>query len=392
MKVLHIIPSYYPAIQLGGPIQSVHEINKALVKKGTPVHVFTLIAGLEISKEIKPNVWFEFDGVKVKYLDYVKITRYNYSFSFLLNVFKNIKNYDLVHLTGIWNFPILAGSLCSIFYNKPFIISPRGSLYEETVNLKRSRIKKIYLKLFSRFFLKKASVIHYTSKDEFEKVERFLQIGKKSTIIHNGIDLKTIFQMKNDELFESKFPELRDRKYILSLGRITKKKGFDLLIPAMKKIVENRKGIFLIIAGPDDEGYLNEVKKIINENNLERNIVFTGLIDGELKWSVYRHAEIFVLPSYSENFGNTVVEAMACGTPVVVTNKVGISRELQQNDSGIIVDTTVDSLCNGIHLLLTNKKLREKIINNSQAMIKQFFDIDCVASQMLDGYKQILNG
>lgn len=392
MKILHIVSSYYPAIRFGGPIYSVHELNKAIVRKGHTVDVLTTNAGIDDHQNIVINKWNYFDSVRVMYKSFWGYEHFNFSLPFALSAFSLVKYYDIVHLTGVWNFPILIGSLCAILFEKPFIISPRGSLYEETINLKRSKIKKIYLKLFSRFFIKRASAIHYTTQDEFEKVEKFLQIGKKSVIIHNGMDLKSIYQMKNDELFNNKFPELKDRKYILSLGRITKKKGFDLLIPAMKKVIEDRNDLLLVIAGPDDENYLTAVKKIINENNLERNVVFTGLLDGELKWSTYRHAEMFVLPSYSENFGNTIVEAMACGTPVVVTNKVGISRELEENESGVIVNTDVYSVYNGIKSLLSDTNLRERIIINARSMIRKFFDIEGVASQMLDSYKQILNG
>lgn len=390
MKVLHIIPSYYPAIKLGGPIQSVHLMNKELVKMGVEVDVLTLNVGLEKSEDYKSNLWYDHTGVKVKYLNYFKLTRYNFSFSFFINSFRIMKNYDLIHLTSIWNFPILIGSLCAAYFKKPFIISPRGSLYQETIDLKRSNIKKIYLKLFSRFLLKKASLIHYTARDEFEKVEQYLNIRMKSIIIYNGLDFGFIEQMKDDGIFEKELPELNKKKYLLSLGRITKKKGFDLLIPAFRKIASGNNDIYLVIAGPDDEGYLTEVKKMVHEHGVERKVIFTGLLDGALKWSVYRNASIFVLPSYSENFGNSVIESMACDTPVVISNKVGISFELKENDAGIIVDTDIESLYNGIQSLLKDRDLREKIIENGKFISKKFFDIESVASQMLDCYRQIL--
>ncbi|MBK9284688.1 MAG: glycosyltransferase [Sphingobacteriaceae bacterium] len=390
MKILHIISSYYPAIKFGGPINSVHELNKALVRKGHQVDVITTNAGIDKLQNVMLNQWYDLSRVRVMYKSFWGYEHFNFSFPFMISTFSIVKDYDIVHITGVWNFPILVGSICAFIFNKPFIISPRGSLYEETVNLKNSRIKKIYLKLFGGFFLKKAAAIHYTTIDECEKVEKFLNINKNRVIIHNGIDLNVIANMNNNKLFNDKFPKLKDKKYILSLGRVTKKKGFDLLIPAIKKVIENRNDLLLVIAGPDDEGYLSEVKNIIAENNLEQNVVFTGLLDGELKWLAYHNAELFVLPSYSENFGNTVVEAMACGIPVVLTNKVGISREIKLNEAGVIVDLNVGSLVKGIELIYEDKNLKRKMIENGRIMINKYFDIDYIATQMLASYDQIL--
>jgi UDP-N-acetylglucosamine:LPS N-acetylglucosamine transferase len=163
MNVLHIVPSYYPAVEVGGPVQSVHEINKYMAKKGINIDVLTLTVGLEKNKSIVKDGWSMIDSVKIKYLNYLKPTRYNFSLSFLLSCFRILKRYDVIHITGIWNFPVLAGALASVFYKKPFVLSPRGSLYEETVSMKSSAIKKFYLFLFRPVIIGKAAVMHYTT-------------------------------------------------------------------------------------------------------------------------------------------------------------------------------------------------------------------------------------
>ena len=363
MKILHISPSYYPAIKFGGPIQSVHLLNKALVKKGVMVDVLTTTAGLDSDQSAeRKGRWSNLDGVRVKYLNFIGYEHYNFSIPLFFEIRKIIKNYDLVHITAVWNFPVLAGSILGLLKGRPYIIAPHGTLYKETVEIKSSNIKKIYWTLFAKYYIEKASALHYTTEDEQEKVKNYLHIKSNSFMVPNGIDLSEI-DYKEDGLLNS------DKKYILSLGRISKKKGFNLLIPAFSKLIREY-DLNLVIAGPDNEGYKKEVERIVKKENLEERIIFTGLIDDE-KWSLYKKALMFVLPSYSENFGMTVVEAMACETPVVVSDKVGIYKEVADAKAGIIVKTEVGSLYKGMKQLVENEKLRKAISENGKNLLKK---------------------
>jgi len=422
MKLLHISPSYYPAFRFGGPIQSVHLLNKALVKKGVKVDVLTTNAGLaqEQRKKIKDksketpfdspdrsgqaasrrdrqgdtNGWVdpslldnadkaETSGLRVKYLDFVGYEHYNFSLQMVKKIWKVIDDYDLVHITAVWNFPVLAGALISLIKKKPYIISPRGTIYKETIKLKSTSIKKIYFNLFAKQYINKASAIHFTTKDEQEKVTKYLGITAPSFVIPNGIDIRSIALSA-----ESK-ARIIDKKYILILGRIDKKKGFDILIPAFANIIKKFNDLFLVIAGDDKSPYAQEVRKMVEEKKISNNIIFTGQVTGDDKWALYKNALMFVLPSYSENFGMSVVEAMACGCPVVISDKVGIYKEVADNNAGIIFKTTVESVEEGILKLLNDEKLRETISNNGKSMVEKFYDIDKVADEMIEVYERI---
>ena len=390
MNVLHIVPSYYPAVEVGGPVQSVHEINKYMAKKGINIDVLTLTVGLEKNKSIVKDGWSMIDSVKIKYLNYLKPTRYNFSLSFLLSCFRILKRYDVIHITGIWNFPVLAGALASVFYKKPFVLSPRGSLYEETVSMKSSAIKKFYLFLFRPVIIGKAAVMHYTTEDEKEKVQSFLKTKKESTVIPNGIDIERIRSQRGSNAFFKSFPELMGKKYILSLGRITPKKGFDILLPAFAELIKPNPELNLVIAGPDDRGYTEQVKKMVSQLRLTDKVFFTGLIEGEVKWSAYENAELFVLPSYSENFGNVVIEAMTCDTPVVISDKVGIHKDVKDYGAGIIVKPHQWDLYEGLSGILNNDELRKKLVNNAQKLVKEKYDINIVAEKMIEAYKRCI--
>src|SRR3989338_5622710 len=140
MKILHIIPMYFPAFKYGGPSVSIHALNKSLVKKGIEVSVMTTVAGLENMSSIKRNEWINLDGVKVKYFPYYLKDNYTFSPQMLCAILKEAKNYDVIHVTMLWQFQALAGSIGSLLHNKPYIICPAGALSYESVNSKSKNI------------------------------------------------------------------------------------------------------------------------------------------------------------------------------------------------------------------------------------------------------------
>lgn len=406
MKILHIAPSYYPTLRFGGPIQSVHLLNKALVNKGVKVDVLTTDAGqvidYKITKlqdyKIDSERFYLIDGVRVKYLSFIGYEHYNFSLQMLREIWKIIDNYDLVHITAVWNFPVLAGSLISILKKKLYIISPRGVFHQEALSSKSVLSKKIYFHLFAKHYLKKVSAIHYTSSVEKEESEKILAL-RNSFIVPNGIDLNHISDNISGDSIR-KFGINESAKYSLILGRIHPIKGFDLLIPAFSNIAKVYKDLYLVIAGNQSTPYIQSVNQLvtakwnedgsINQHELSERVIFTGEVTGADKWALYKNALMFVLPSYSENFGMSVVEAMACGCPVVISDKVGIYKEVEKADAGIIVKTDPESVEAGIRSLIEDEKLRKRISVNGMRLVQEKYNVESVADQMIEEYKRIV--
>jgi len=132
-----------------------------------------------------------------------------------------------------------------------------------------------------------------------------------------------------------------------------------------------------------------EIKQQLNEFSLLDKVLFTGMLNGDEKLAAFVDAELFVLPSYSENFGMAVVEALACGTPVVISNKVGICREIELNRAGIVVETDPKSLFIGIKTLLDNEELRREVAKNGRRLVEEYYDIDKVADKMIKTYQEV---
>lgn len=393
MKILHVSPSYYPAFKYGGPIQSVHILNKEIVKNGTLVDVLTTNSGLDINqKKLKTNGnWHNIDGVRIKYFNYYGYEHFNFSISLVIELFKIIVNYDLIHITAVWNFPVLIAGIISLFKNRPFIISPRGALYKESVNFRKRRIKKIYYKLLIKGLLNKSNAIHFTSDFDRDRFFEFTKIQHKNFIVPNGIELEKLSNQIILSGNSQKYKLYKNRKYMLYLGRINTIKGLDILIKAFAKMSSEFKDINLILAGPDNEHYSQNLMNIILAMNLENRIYFTGLLGYEEKIDFLKNALIFILPSYSENFGNVVIESMACETPVIISDNVGIYKEVEKANAGLIVKTDIYDLYNGIKRLIENKELRKTIAANGKKLVEDKYNIAKIAEQMVNTYENILS-
>jgi glycosyltransferase involved in cell wall biosynthesis len=386
LKVLHVTPFYHPAIQFGGPIQSVHLLNKTLKKQGVEVDVFTTNAGLEKQKEFNPQSWRVIDGVNVKYFPYYGYINYSFSPELFISLNKIVKNYNVVHITAVWNFTVAATAYVCRQAGVPYIISPRGTIYPEAIAIKSSFIKRSYLKLISYKDLNGATAIHYTSLDEKQKVESSLHLSAPGIIVPNGIDLSDYADLSRPKNFGKYYPELRGKKYILFLSRINKKKGLDILVEAFAQISASYPELTLVIAGPDNEEYGTHVKEALTKKGVIQNTFFTGLISGEVKLAAYRDAEIFILPSYSENFGMSIVEAMACGTPVIISDQVGIAQDIDQQKAGVVTTTKVESVAKAMNHLLDNKEERKCIGEKGLKMVREYYNIEAVSKEFIKEY------
>ena len=290
----------------------------------------------------------------------------------------------------VWNFTTLSACIASILRNKPYIISPKGTLNSEAINIKSRNKKRIYYKLISKHYLNRASSIHFTTEDERENVLNHLKLDNKNFIVPNGLDLENYSNLPERGNFIKKHQQLTNKKYILFLGRINYKKGLDLLAKAFGKLSKQYNDLYLVIVGPDNN-YSNKLETILRQVGVVDKVIFTGLLDGDDKLQAYVDADVFVLSSYSENFGMTVIEAMACGTSVVISNMVGLHREVKKNNAGIVTENKVDSLVSAIRSLLENRELNKKYSDNGKQFVTRYYDIDKVADMMIREYENILS-
>ncbi|MEK7574259.1 MAG: glycosyltransferase, partial [Patescibacteria group bacterium] len=265
----------------------------------------------------------------------------------------------------------------------------RGTLYPFTIR-KKAWKKWLYYKLITRNDLKTASVIHYTTQDELEKCHSFLGLKNRAFVAPNIIDLAEYANPPIRNQFRNRYQISQDKKIVLFLGRIHWIKGLDTLIPAFAKVLEKEPWAILVLAGGDDNGYKKIIEELIKKYNLGRNIIFTGMIIGKEKLAALEDSDVFVLPSYSENFGQAVVEAMACGTAVVVAKNVGIAPSIKQADAGIVIDKDEKQLAEAILKILANPSLAKEMGQRGRHLVETEFSSSAVSDKFIEICKGII--
>jgi glycosyltransferase involved in cell wall biosynthesis len=228
-----------------------------------------------------------------------------------------------------------------------------------------------------------------------QEAKHFRQVGYRGpiTVIPNGVDTDEFTSGDRSEA-EAYWPELKERPVVLFMSRLSREKGLDQLIPAWADLVKSAayKDTILVIAGPDDRGYRKIVEGIIDRYNVGSQVCMTGMVQGRRKLALLRRADIFVLPSYSENFGIVVVEALACGTPVITTTGTPW-QELQEVDAGRWVLPREAELARALRELLNmSQSERMSMGQRGQNLIQENYAWDRIVKKFLTVYDCILSG
>ncbi|OYT43620.1 MAG: LPS biosynthesis protein [Candidatus Aenigmarchaeota archaeon ex4484_56] len=368
MRILQVTNFFKPSWESGGPARSCYEISKELVKRGHEITVYTT-DGFKYRLNVPKNKPVMVDGIKVYYFRNLSsyLTRkfvlpLPYYLPFIAK--KEIKNFDVIHLHEYRTFLNIVVSHYARKYNIPYVLQPRGSF----PRFAKTKQKIIFDLLFGNQIIKNAKKIIATSKIE---AEQFNISNKKIVFIPNSINLEEFKNLPKKGEFRKKYGIKETEKIILYLGRIHKRKGLDLLVEVFSKLEKNL-NIKLVIAGPDD-GYLNYLKNLAKSLKVEKKVIFPGPLFEKDKLKAYVDADVFILPSKDkyESFGNVVLEALACGTPVIVTNNCGVGEYLN-NEVGCIIECDEKQLSDTILNILTDEKKRIKMSKEAKKIVRNF--------------------
>ena len=306
----------------------------------------------------------------------------NSNIYFYNNKVKFFKEYDIYHAQGIWQKSMHLMAKEAINKNRPYVITIRGML--EPWSLQQGALKKkIALKLYQYKDLKRATCLHATAEMEVESIRK---LGLKNPIamIPNGVNIH--------EFPKTEPKKAEEKKKILFLSRIHPKKGIENLIKAWIDLSDQIKQDWYIdIVGNGDENYINNLKQIIIDNKLEKQINIIPPVFGDEKIKIYREANLFVLPTYSENFGIVIAEALASYTPVITTTGTPW-KDLEEYDCGWWIDTSVNALTKALNssMSLSHEDLQRKG-SNGRKLIEEKYSITSVAKKMIQLYSWILN-
>ena len=340
MNILQVISSIDP--RGGGTVESIHQFGIFLTKMGHCVEVVCL--------DDPDAPWLASFLLKTYALGTGK-TLYCYSPALMPWLKENAPRYDAVIVNGLWQYPGFAVWRTLHGTTTPYFVYTHGMLdpwFKRAFKLKHFR-KSLYWPWGEYRVLRDAEGVLFTCEEErLLAAQSFRPYQANGVIAPLGIVGAVGNAAVQKEAFLSHFPELRGKRLILFLGRIHVKKGCDLLVEAFAQVAAADPALHLVMAGPDQTGWSAELARRAASLGIADRIAWTGMLMGDMKWGAFRAAEAFVLPSHQENFGIAVAEALACGLPPLISNKVNIWREIAEDQAGLVEEDTEEGT---VHLL-----------------------------------------
>ena len=370
MRILNVTQSYAPFFEFGGPPVKVRALAEGLARRGHQVSVLTTDWGLEQRFEKTPKEapasqgpygrGLEIGGVAVVYLAkwlHYRAASWNPGLRKYLRA--ELKNFDVAHIFGLYD---LLGPGTAAECRKhgiPYVVEPIGMYLPIVRNL---WLKRIYHRFLGREMVEGASLVVATAEQERRELVSGGIAKEKILLRRNGVDAPSVLPQRGN--FREEFQIPANAKLVLFLGRLSEKKSPDLLLKAFAGATGSGPGrerrADLAFVGPDETGMKARLAKMAKSLGLGERVHFSDALEGEAKWQAYRDADIFVLPSQNENFGNTAAEAVAAGTPVIVTDQCGIAP-LLEDVAGMVVKHDEKDLRGALARLLEDNGLRTKL-------------------------------
>ena len=386
MRIVHVTPSYWPAVRYGGPIRSVHGLCAGLAELGHDVRVLTTnVDGPGVS-DVPLDRPVDRDGVAVRYFP-TGLGRRLYRAPGLRRALREAiaVGTDVVHLHSVYLWPTWAGARTAERAGVPDVVSPRGMLVRELIGRKSRVVKTLWIALVERRTLARAAAIHATSTAEVAAIRGL------------GLDLAPIIEVPNGVVppppedptradDDSAWNGVAPGRRLLYLGRVNWKKGLDRLIRAL---AHERHAAVLAIAGNDEEGLTPQLERIAAEAGVADRVRFVGPVEGGHKWRLLRTADLLVLPSLSENFGIVVLEALGVGTPVIVTPEVGAAEIVRRYEAGLVAAGDPQSLAAAVASLLADPALRRSMGERGRRLAHEHCTWPAVARRMSALYAEL---
>lgn len=389
MRILQVVSTPPFAWGSGGCARSVYEVSRALVRKGHEVTILTtdlLEPGRRYVGATNPE---NIDGLSIhrsKNLSDWLAWRHKIYIApdFVIQLRKHIPEFDIVHLQDLLSTQAVWTAMVCAKIKKKYVLTSHGSAIRL---MEDDAFGHLYYRLRGSRIVSNASRITALTRNE---LSQFVALGYPETqidIIPNGIRLEDFDAMPRRGCFRENHGIDQDTKIILYIGRIHRIKGLDMLMEAFSEILNDTDQVVLAIVGPDD-GYAQEMKKSALNLGIKGKVIFTGPLYGSAKLEAFVDSDVNVLPSRYETFPMTVLEAWSCGTPVVATDRCGISEYVRE--AGMVVPFNKSDLTMAITELLTNDSLRSACIKKGRTLIREEFNIDKIILKLEQVYLRAL--
>jgi glycosyltransferase involved in cell wall biosynthesis len=375
MKILFIVPSYKPAYIYGGTIVVVARLAEQLALEGHDVSVYTTTANGKVELDVVPGKEINVDGVKVTYFKRITGDHTHVSPTLWKFLHATVKRFDVVHIHSWWN-PLVIGAawICKLKGVKP-VFSPHGMLSTYIMETNNAGKKKLLHDLVGKGLLD-YSRLHVTADTEWEESLKIIPHWEGKVIPNLVMLSEKVYSRPANTVFTIGF-----------LSRIDPKKGLDVLIKALSKVnFEYR----LLIAGEGEEKYVNSLKQLAIECGNAEKLEWLGWKNGEEKFDYLSQLDLFALTSHNENFAVVVIEALSVGTPVLLSDKVGLYKYVLDRDMGWVTDMDVNNITKELNKLYSENNKLQRINNDAPSTIKDEYNDSILAKEYIKLYQKLM--
>jgi glycosyltransferase involved in cell wall biosynthesis len=385
LRLLHVVPTYLPAVRYGGPIQSVHALCRALAAQGHVTDVFTTNVDGPGDSDVPLERPVDLEGVQVTYFPSKRLRRLYWSPPMGQALFARAADYDLMHVHAIYLWPTWTAARAARARHVPYIVSPRGMLVPQLIRRKNRWIKEAWIRLIEKPNLERAAAVHTTSEIEAHHLGGFGWSLPKVVTVPHGVDDPPV---ATGSLSADIAAAIAGTPAVMAFGRISWEKGLDRLIAALPLVPAAR----VIIAGGDG-GQAGALAEQVRKLGLaDRVTIIARHVDGADKEALFASAAAFAMTSLSENFGLAAFEAMRRGLAVLATPDVGMSEIVARAQAGVIVDPSPEGIARGLATLLGDRDASRVMGESGRALVIAEYGWNAVAERMTEVYRAAIQG
>lgn len=299
------------------------------------------------------------------------------------------RDYEVVHIHAVFSYAALPAAIFARLAGVPYIVRPLGVLNRWGMQNRRPWLKRLSFNLIERQLLAWAALIHFTSEQEKTEAAE-LGLSTPSIVLPLGIDVPELNRAGVPaDWYTKRFPALAGRTILLFLSRIDPKKGLDLLLEAFAEAHRQQPHLALVLAGEGAADFVGKLQAQVERLQLAADVVWAGFIAGSDKAAALAGADVFVLPSYSENYGIAVVEAMAAGVPVVISDQVGLSSDVGDAQAGLVVPCEMTPLTQALMELGQDSDRRKYMGQQGRALVQERFSTTVATQRLIEVYNQL---
>jgi len=367
-RILVVTPFYKPAYAFGGLVRSIPALCESLVDLGCEVAVFTTNANRDGALDVPVGQSLNVDGVHVTFFPAVPGPFLYFSPQLNVACKKHVRDFDLLYVLASWTYPLIPACREALVQGVPFVVTPRTSFMRPT--WRGTFIKKFFYHLaIDRSLLNRAAGVHYTSVLE-QKESAWLKLRLPQFIVPNPVVAET--PSTGASTFRSANGFAADDFIALYFGRVEPRKNIELTVRAIARLAPRHPHLKFAVVGPVEDNYVDVLRGLADSLSISGRVKFLPMQLGPEREQAFRECDCFVLSSMGENFAMSAVEAMLRGTPVLLSDQVGIATDMLSERAGLVAPLDEVKFADALDLLITRSDVREELRSRAKTFARRY--------------------